>query len=134
MNLKDFVAVSGMSGLYKLVATRTNGLLVQEIDSEKTKFASSRKHQFTPLETVAIYTDSDSTELKEIFQRMSDNLSELPLPESNASRDAFFDYFSEILPDYDEDRVMISDVKKVIKWFNFLKDRAFFEDTSDEEE
>jgi len=133
MNLKDFVAVSGMSGLYKLVATRTNGLLVQEIDSEKTKFASSRKHQFTPLETVAIYTDSDSTELKEIFQRMSDNLSELPLPESNASRDAFFDYFSEILPDYDEDRVMISDVKKVIKWYKFLADRDLLKEEEEDQ-
>ena len=123
MNLKDFVAVSSMPGLYRLMATRSNGLLIQEIDSEKTKFASTRKHQFTPLETVAIYTDNDSTELKEIFQRIEDNLEDLPLPESNSSKEDFFNYFSEILPDYDEERVMISDVKKVIKWFKFLKER-----------
>lgn len=123
MNLKDFVAVSSLPGLYRLIATRSNGLLIQEIDSEKTKFASTRKHQFTPLETVAIYTDSDSTELPEIFQRMEDNLKDLPLPESNASKEDFFNYFSEILPDYDEERVMISDVKKVVKWFRFLKKR-----------
>ena len=123
-----------MPGLYKLIATRSNGLLVQEIDSEKTKFASTRKHQFTPLETVAIYTDSDSTELKEIFKRMDDNLKDLPLPESNASKDQFFDYFSEILPDYDEDRVMISDVKKVIKWFKFLKDRDLLAAGDNEDE
>ena len=127
MNLKDFVAVSSMPGLYKLIATRSNGLLVQEIDSDKTKFASTRKHQFTPLETVAIYTDSDSTELKEIFERMKDNLKDLPLPESNASKDDYFNYFSEILPDYDEERVMISDVKKVIKWFKFLEERNLLE-------
>lgn len=123
MNLKDFVAISSMPGLYRLVATRSNGLLVQEMDSEKTKFASTRKHQFTPLETVAIYTDSDSTELTEIFQRMEDNLKDLPLPASNASKEDFFSYFSEIVPDYDEERVMISDVKKVVKWFKFLNDR-----------
>ncbi len=136
MNLKDFVAVSSMPGLYRLMATRSNGLLIQEIDSEKTKFASTRKHQFTPLETVAIYTDNDSTELKEIFQRIEDNLEDLPLPESNSSKEDFFNYFSEILPDYDEERVMISDVKKVIKWFKFLKERnlLILEDSSDEEQ
>ncbi len=136
MNLKDFVAVSSMPGLYRLIATRSNGLLIQEIDSEKTKFASTRKHQFTPLETVAIYTDNDSTELKEIFQRIESNLEDLPLPESNSSKEDFFNYFSEILPDYDEERVMISDVKKVIKWFKFLKERnlLILEDSSDEEQ
>jgi len=123
MNLKDFVAVSSLPGLYRLVATRSNGLLIQDIDTEKTKFASTRKHQFTPLETVAIYTESDSTELSEIFQRMEDNLKDLPLPESNANKEDFFNYFSEILPDYDEDRVLISDVKKVVKWFKYLKKR-----------
>ena len=136
MNLKDFVAVSSMPGLYRLIATRSNGLLIQEIDYEKTKFASTRKHQFTPLETVAIYTDNDSTELKEIFQRIESNLEDLPLPESNSSKEDFFNYFSEILPDYDEERVMISDVKKVIKWFKFLKERnlLILEDSSDEEQ
>lgn len=133
MNLKDFVAISSMPGLYRLIATRSNGLLVEEIDTEKTKFASTRKHQFTPLETVAIYTDSDSTELKEIFQRMNDNLVDSPLPEPNASKEEFFDYFSEILPDYDEERVMISDVKKVVKWFKFLKDRDLLKEEESEE-
>ena len=123
-----------MPGLYKLIATRSNGLLVQEIDSDKTKFASTRKHQFTPLETVAIYTDNDSTELKEIFERMKGNLKDLPLPESNASKDDYFNYFSEILPDYDEERVMISDVKKVIKWFKFLEERNLLEDEEGSED
>lgn len=121
-----------MPGLYKLIATRTNGLLVQEIDSDKTKFASTRKHQFTPLETVAIYTDDDSTELKEIFKRIQDNLAKLPLPANNATKEQFFDYFSEILPDYDEERVLISDVKKVIKWFKFLQKRDLLNLPEDE--
>ena len=133
MNLKDIVAVSGMPGLYKLIATRANGLLVQEIDGEKTKFASSRKHQFTPLETVAIYTDSDSTEISEIFKRMKDNLKDLPLPAATDDKQAHFDYFSEILPDYDEDRVMISDVKKVIKWFKFLSERDLLKEEDKKE-
>ncbi len=54
MNIKNIVSVSGLSGLYKLVATKTNGLLVADPDTGKTKFCSVRQHQFTPMETVAI--------------------------------------------------------------------------------
>jgi len=82
--------------------------------------------------------DCTSTEIAEIFQRMKDNLADLPLPEGSASKADHFDYFSEILPDYDEDRVMISDVKKVIKWFKFLAERDMLEseaeDQTDEKE
>ena len=70
MKADDIVAVSGLPGLYKMVAPRDNGMIIEDIDKGTTKFASVRKHQFTPLGTVAIYTDSDSTELTEVFQRM----------------------------------------------------------------
>ena len=135
MNLKDYVAVSGLPGLYKLVASRSNGLLIKEIDTDKTKFVASRKHQFTPLESVAIYTDSDSTELSEIFQSIKEKLEELPLPDAKANSVEVFDYFKEILPDYDGERVFVSDVKKVIKWYKFLSDRDLLivEETSTKE-
>ena len=53
MRIKDIIAVSGVPGLSKLVTSRDNGLLLQDLDSGKTKFYATRKHQFTPLETVA---------------------------------------------------------------------------------
>ena len=131
---RTFVAVSGLPGLYKLMATRSNGLLLQELDSEKTKFASARKHQFTPLESVAIYTDNDSVELSVIFDRIKSNEDSLEMPASSASKDEFFDYFSEILPDYDEERVLISDVKKVIKWYRYLSERNLLSSESEDKE
>ena len=134
MNLKDYVAVSGLPGLYKLVATRSSGLVIRDIDSDKTRFASSRKHQFTPLESVAIYTDQDSIELSIIFEKIEEKLTELPLPDIKAGKDEVFDYFSKILPDYDTERVFLSDVKKVIKWYKFLSERDLLhkEETSTE--
>ena len=135
MNLKDIMAVSGLPGLFKMVTSRNNGLLVANIDTGKTKFCSVRKHQFTPLETVAIYTHSDTTELKEIFGTMLSALSENPPVSVKASAEEIIAYFSMILPDYDPDRVYVSDMKKVIKWFNFLNDRNMLtEDASEEEE
>jgi hypothetical protein len=132
MNLKDFVAVGGLPGLYKLIATRSNGLLIQELDSDKTRFASSRKHQFTPLESVAIYTEEDSIELSAVFERIKENLEKNPLPDLNATKETSFNYFAEIVPDYDEERVLISDVKKVIKWFKYLNDRDLLKASEEE--
>ena len=130
MDLKELVAVSGLPGLYKLVTSRSNGLVVADIDSGKTRFASLRKHQFTPLETVGIYTYTDTTELKEIFKSMILN----PPPEGKVENSKYFDYFEMILPDFDKDKVYLSDIKKIIKWYEFLKKRDMLASGSDEEE
>jgi hypothetical protein len=134
MNLKDILAISGLPGLFKMVDSRGNGLLVQGIDGGKTKFYSMRKHQFTPMETVAIYTMSDTIELSEIFQRMLDQVSENPPAGVKDSKEKIEDYFSSIVPDYDEDRVYISDMKKVIKWFNILNEKGYLTMEPDDEE
>ena len=125
MNIKNIVAVSGLPGLFKLAATKTNGLLVSDLDTGKTRFCSVRQHQFTPMETVALYTDTDTTEIRVVFQTMLDKEAELPIPSPNASHKDLQKYFEVILPDYDRDKVFHSDMKKVIKWFNFLNERGY---------
>lgn len=133
MNLEPYVAVSGVRGVHKLITSRSNGLVVEDIDSGKVKFYAMRKHQFTPLGTVAIYTLSDSTGLSIIFDTMLAQISENPPVKTNAEDHLIYEYFESILPDYDEDRVYLSDIKKVIKWFNFLHERNLLI-ASDEEE
>jgi len=120
MNLENIVAVSGLPGLYNMVGNRPNGLLVADMDKGATKFCSIRKHQFTPLETCSIYTDMDTAPLKDIFVSM---ISKPPIDLKSSSQD-LHKYFREVLPEYDEDRVHISDIKKVIKWFNFLNEKG----------
>ena len=133
--IDEYVAVSGMPGIYKTSSTRNNGLLIEDMDTKKTKFISIRKHQFTPLGTVSIYTsDGDTIELKKVFQSMLDQFEDNPPPAKNIPKEELMDYFEDILPTYDKDQVYVSDVKKVIKWFNFLNERSFFTAVSDEEE
>ncbi|HHH54553.1 MAG TPA: hypothetical protein ENK91_12910 [Bacteroidetes bacterium] len=134
MNLEKYIAVSGLQGIYELVNTRNNGLIIKDLDNEKTRFVSTRKHQFTPLGTVAIYTYDDATELKIIFKTMFEKSSELPIPTPKVSNEELKSYFEKILPDYDPDRVHVSDIKKVIKWYNFLTERDLLDFSSDEEE
>ncbi len=134
MKLDKYIAISGFSGLHELINTRNNGLIVKDPDTGKSRFVSTRKHQFTPLATVAIYTYDDATELKVIFKKMHDLSSELPVIDPKKSGDEIKEYFEKILPDFDKERVHVSDIKKVIKWYNFLNDRNLLDFSSDEEE
>ena len=130
--MKDIIAVSGVPGLHRLVNSRNNGLMLEDLDSGKTKFYSVRKHQFTPMETVAIYTMMDTGELSEVFKSMTEKSADLPIVAPNAPSSDLVEYFSEILPDYDRDRVYLSDIKKIIKWYNKLAEKGLL--VSDEEE
>ena len=130
MNLEKLVAVAGISGVFRLVANRNNGLIIEDLDTGKRSFASSRKHQFTPLETIGIFIDNGETEeLTFIFQKIKDTKVENPPCESDASAETVKSYFGTLLPNYDKDKVLIGDMKKVIKWFNFLEARGFLDAT-----
>ncbi len=119
------VAISGLSGLFKLVTSKTNGLIVADPDTGKTKFCSIRQHQFTPMETVAIYTEEDTVDIKTVFTAMLDKADSLPMPLANAPHADLIKYFEVIIPDYDRDKVFHSDMKKIIKWFVYLNDRGY---------
>jgi len=134
MNLKDFVVVTGLSGVQRIVSTKTNGMLVADIDTGKIKFASIRKHQFSPLETISIYTDDDdSVELKVVFQNMLDQMEDNPVPDVKSSSQVLREYFTDILPNHDRDQVHMSDVKKTIRWFQFLNERGLLQGGAEEE-
>ncbi len=135
MNLSKLVAVSGMPGVFRMVSNRSNGLIVENMDSGKKRFVASRKHQFTPLETISIYTEDDDTaELKDVFATIKENMESIPLITSAASSEEARVYFKKILPNYDRDRVYVSDIKKIAKWFTYLNDRNLLEATEEEAE
>lgn len=121
MNIENLVSVSALPGLHKIVANRDNGLIVEDLETGKTRFCSSRKHQFSPMETIAIFTDDDDSEkLEVIFQTMMDTKAKNPIPAPNGSSADLKSYFENILPNYDKDKVHVSHIKKVIKWYNQL--------------
>ena len=137
MNIKDLVIVTGMPGIQKIAVNRNNGMMVEDLDTGKVRFASVRKHQFSPLESISIFTENDDAiEIKQVFQTMLDKLNEVPPAAPNSSAIELRDYFLKILPNHDRDRVHISDIKKIIRWFHFLNDRGYLtmEEGADEEE
>ena len=119
--------------MYRLITTRNNGLIIEDFDAGKRTFISLRKHQFTPLESVGIYTYTDVVDLPDVFQKIQS--SGVPIPDVSAAASDFHKFLREVLPEYDEDRVYLSDIKKLTKWYAFLDaQNLLVVPASDEEE
>jgi len=120
MELKDIVSVSGMSGLHEVVAKRNDGMIVKGLDDGKPQFASSRIHVFTPLDAITIYTVKDTIELSKVLLEIKKQVSENPVVDANADNDKLKTWFKKVLPDYNEEKVYVSDIKKLVKWYQQL--------------
>jgi Domain of unknown function (DUF5606) len=142
MRLKDLVVVTGFPGVQKMAANRNNGMLVEDLDTGKVRFAPIRKHQFSPMESISVFVDAtgdedDSVEIRTVFQSMYDKLADVPVVSADAKSDELRAYFSAVLPNHDREKVHISDIKKIVKWFQFLHERGYMtmeEEVEDEEE
>lgn len=121
MKLLGLLSVSGKPGLYRMVGNRNNGLVIEPLAGGKREFASSRQHQFTPLESIAIFTDDgESVPIKDVLARMIEQREDNPLPNPKANKEVLREYLLDILPNHDQERVYPSDIKKLVKWFGLL--------------
>src|SRR6185436_3813093 len=118
MEYSKIVSVTGLPGLFELVNTKSDGAIVRSLDDKTTRFASSRIHNFSHLESIEVYTVSDNVNLAEVFQAMEKNSGSLPDTKDN---NAIRKYFERVYSDIDFERVYNSDLKKMIKWFEVLK-------------
>jgi len=118
MEYSKLVAVTGLPGLYELVNSKSDGAIVRSLDDNSTKFASSRIHNFSHLESIEVYTIRDNVNLVEIFHAMEKAGGSLPDGKDNS---VLKKYFEKAYPDLDFERVYASDLKKMVKWFDILK-------------
>jgi hypothetical protein len=118
MEYSKLVAVTGLPGLYELINSKNDGAVVRSLEDNSTKFAASRVHNFSHLESIEVYTTGDNVNLVEIFYAMEKATGSAPDTKDNA---AVKRYFEKIYPDIDFERVYPSDLKKMIKWFEVLK-------------
>lgn len=124
MELKEILSISKLPGLFQIKASRDNGLIVTPLGENKSKFVSSRQHMFTPLENITIYTEDSNIELKDVFQSMK--ASKQACPDNKATDGDFRAYFTDVVPNHDQQRVYISDIKKIVKWYTQLDAHNLF--------
>jgi hypothetical protein len=120
MNLEGIITVAGKPGLYKVVSEGNNTVIVESFtDRKKTPLYSH--NQANMLEEIGIYTYDDTKPLSEIFDDIAKKEKGEQSLSHKSSTNQLTAYFREILTDYDEERVYISDIKKVIQWYNAMQ-------------
>ncbi|NJN77786.1 MAG: hypothetical protein HC803_05185 [Saprospiraceae bacterium] len=135
MNMNKLVAVSSVSGVMRLVSTKDSGLFLEDFDTKKIRFFSSRKYNFTPLESISIYVDSEEETLPlgNVFANMKEQLEANPVVSTKADSEEIKAYFEKVLPSYNREQVYVSDIKKLIKWFDYLNERDLLQPKTEEE-
>jgi len=118
MEYSKLISVTGLGGLFELVASKTDGAIVKSLDDKSTKFVSSRQHSFSHLESIEVYTQRDNVNLVDVFNAMGASKEALPSEKDPA---AIKKYFTKVYPELDFDRVYASDMKKMVRWFDILQ-------------
>ena len=119
--LKTILSISGKSGLYKLVSQGKNMLIVESL-TDKKRMPAYGTDKMISLGDIAMYTDEDDVPLQEVFLsiKKKENGQPIALDIKNATPDELRQYMGEVLPNFDRDRVHLSDIKKLIAWYNLL--------------
>lgn len=138
MSLDKILAIAEKPGLFKLITQTRSGFVAESLIDGK-RIAVNIRSNVSLLSEIAIYTLSEELPLKEVFKKIrTKEKGEKTSIGHKESRDVLEEYFFEILPDYDEDRVYPSDIKKVIRWYNLLQQNNLLdlldEASTDEEE
>ncbi|HEU4497223.1 MAG TPA: DUF5606 domain-containing protein [Flavobacterium sp.] len=120
MTLEKILAISGKPGLYALkVQTRTGFVAESLLDGKK--ITVSLRSNVSLLSEISIYTHDKEKPLAEVMRAIAAKEDNGPAPSHKEDNATLTAYFKEILPDYDQDRVYISDIKKVLNWYNMLQ-------------
>lgn len=132
-DLSKILAVSGYPGLYRFVAQSRTGAIAESLaDGHRVNFPANGK--ITTLEDISIYTDDAEVKLREVFEKMKKALAAASAPGAKAPENEIRALFEKALPDYDRDRFYLSHMKKVVTWYNELKEKASLDFVDPEKE
>lgn len=131
MDLSGVISISGKPGLFKVVAQSKNNIIVESLkDGKRTPAYSTDR--ISALDDISIYTYEDDIPLKEVYIGIFKKEDGGKAPSHKESLNKLTEYLLEVLPNYDEDRVYPSDIKKLFQWYNILHDAGLV--TAEEEE
>lgn len=135
--LRTILAISGKPGLYKLVSRGNRSLIVETVDSQKKRMPAFSSEQVVSLADISIYTDDDAEiALTKVFENIKKNHDGkvVEMSAKKADKEDIVAFFEQSLPNYDRDRVRVSDMRKVLAWYNLLVEYGITEFEPKEEE
>jgi hypothetical protein len=131
VDLKDIASIAGMSGLYRVVSPSRNGIVVETLDEKNNRFVAQAKHRISLLSEISVYQQNteETLPLAEVFDRIRQQQGEAVALTSKSSNNELTQFMESIVPDYDRDRVYISDIKKIAGWYNIVSKHVPFTET-----
>lgn len=135
MSLESILSITGKPGLYKLKTKARSGFVVESLTDNKTSIVGMN-HNVSVLKDISIYTYDAEVSLKEVFEKIATKEDKGAAISHKSSKNELSDYFNAVLPEYDEERVYASDIKKVLQWYNILQENDLLASVTatDEEE
>ncbi len=132
MDLKKILTISGQPDLYQLITNTPKGIIVESIVTKKRTqaFASQRVNS---LEDIAVYTEEGEVPLREVLVKMYKHQNGEQAISHKADNKEIKQYFEDFFPEYDKDRVKLSAMKRIIKWYNLLAENNLVDDKVEEE-
>ena len=126
MDFSDIAAVSGKGTLFKIVQPTRTGVILESMDEHKKKMVATMHNKVSILSEISIYTtDSEGAiPLEDVMKKIHQEFDGDTDLDKNSSPEELKSFLKFILPDYDEDRVYVSDIKKVVSWYGQLVDQA----------
>ncbi|MDH3711384.1 MAG: DUF5606 domain-containing protein [Cyclobacteriaceae bacterium] len=138
MEFKDLAAIAGKPGLYRIIKPTRASVIVETLDAKKSKLVVNASQRISVLDEISIYTNTaeGSEPLKNIFRTIYQEFGVDTDLEKDATNAELMSFFKSVLPEYDQDKVYPSDIKKVVRWYHLLLDHAphLVKGSSDEEE
>ena len=119
---QTILAIAGKPGLYKLVTRGHNNLIVEALDATHKRLPAFATDRITSLSDIAMFTETDDVPLMEVLENMKtlEGGKKASINEKKASGEELRAYFTKVLPEWDQDRVQNSHIKKLITWYNIL--------------
>ena len=121
MELKDFISVAGKSGLHTIVGKSKNNVIVESLKDKK-RFPIFNTNKISGLSDISIYTYDEEILLSELFDRIQKKYKKEAAISHLESAEELKKVFEELVPNYDQEQVYNSDIKKVFQWYNILHD------------
>jgi hypothetical protein len=125
MQLKEIISVPGMSGLFKVVASNKTGVIVESLQDAKRTMVSGTQRIMT-LSDIALYVKDGEMPLREVFKKIKETSGGKLDVDLKGDPEKIRTYFKKLIPDYDEEKVYASEIKKMLNWYEALKDKIDF--------
>ena len=132
MNIDKVISISGKPGLYTLVTQSSNGFIAENFENNR-KTSVPASVNVSLLNNIAIYTETEEVPLVDVFQKIYEKENGGVAINHKSSEAELRSYMEEVLPDYDENRVYKSDLKKLFQWYNILHKNNMLESSEEEE-